>query len=414
MNKVMKKTSKRIIAFMICLCLLVNTYLPLFKVFAITNDEKPNYVEISLRRATGVTINDNTATISYDNGTVTVSGENLDYDVENNHDFGNNVYGPLYRLYTSSSSLTFTAHPQDNYTVEGRENGQLLELVNNEYEKDGLQIKSDKPEGYDIEFSFMESQPDPGPGSGPGPQPQGNTHATINLSAGEGNYQVTYHDYEGQEHIEYHPYENTADIAINDNYISSYDLVNGSGELNYDSNELDTTVKFTFSTLWHQKFFDTIVINNVSYNVAQYLDYDDRDALLEANQASQVVAFDIPNVAKADTYDIVVKVGKNENGYIGNFLWTADPDQQYERDEHGEIIYENGVPVPGRDYIGNSTLELVKAVYTVHGQEYTVTEDDIAAHIDDYHVLVRIDDQRNVGCDLQLGCRRIRKIYSSS
>ena len=40
-------------------------------------------------------------------------------------------------------------------------------------------------------------------------------------------------------------------------------------------------------------------LRGVSYNVSDYLDFDDRTEWLIANHGTQALAFDIPNVAKA-------------------------------------------------------------------------------------------------------------------
>ena len=129
------------------------------------------------------------------------------------------------------------------------------------------------------------------------------------------------------------------------------------------SNVQETTVTFSFETLWIGRFYENIVINGTSYNVSDYLDFDDRTKWLQANHGSQIISFNIPNVAKAsdDNYNVVVKHGENTGKkYLATFLWTADPAQ-----------------ASGHNYIGNSKLEFVKAVYTVGETTYTVTENDL-------------------------------------
>lgn len=171
----------------------------------------------------------------------------------------------------------------------------------------------------------------------------GNKVSQITVSAGEGTY--------GDNR----PYDDEIDFLINGS------MWNHSDSISYDSAEEDRTVTFTFETLWINRYYDNIVINGKSYNVSDYLDFDDRTEWLMANHGSQVLAFDIPNVPKADRYDIVAKHGENTGKkYLATFLWTADPEQ-----------------ANGEDYIGNSKLEFVKAVYTVGETTYTVTEDDL-------------------------------------
>ena len=134
-----------------------------------------------------------------------------------------------------------------------------------------------------------------------------------------------------------------------------------SNTISYDTNNEDTTVTLTFETLWINRFYEDIVINGVSYTVSDYLDFDDRTEWLIANHGTQTLSLEIPNVAKADNYNIVVKNGENlGTKYLATFLWTADPAQA---DSH--------------DYIGNSKLEFVKAVYSVGNTTYTVTEQSL-------------------------------------
>lgn len=170
----------------------------------------------------------------------------------------------------------------------------------------------------------------------------------------------------------------------NRNYDAEADFsINGSrwnhgGTIDYSVEDTDTTVTFTFDTLWINRFYDNIVINGVSYNVSDYLDFDDRTEWLNANHGTQALSFDIPNVAKADDYNIVVKHGENTGRkYLATFLWTADPDQ-----------------AGGHDYIGHSKLEFVKAVYHVGNTTYTVTEEDLEGklHRDNAFLTAESDD----------------------
>lgn len=170
----------------------------------------------------------------------------------------------------------------------------------------------------------------------------------------------------------------------NRNYDAEADFsINGSrwnhgGTIDYSVEDTDTTVTFTFETLWINRFYDNIVINGVSYNVSDYLDFDDRTEWLNANHGTQNLSFDIPNVAKADDYNIVVKHGENTGRkYLATFLWTADPDQ-----------------AGGHDYIGHSKLEFVKAVYHVGNTTYTVTEEDLEGklHRDNAFLTAESDD----------------------
>ena len=127
------------------------------------------------------------------------------------------------------------------------------------------------------------------------------------------------------------------------------------------SDTQESTVTFTFETLWIGRFYEDIVINGTPYLVSNYLDFDNRTQWLTANHGTQLLSFDIPNVEKDDSYNVVVKHGENTGKkYLATFLWTADPEQ-----------------ASGHDYIGNAKLEFVKAVYSVGDTKYTVTENDL-------------------------------------
>ncbi len=194
----------------------------------------------------------------------------------------------------------------------------------------------------------------------PSSDPAHNASAGITVTAGTGTYAISRQNpVTGEPVIVNEPYDEGGEIYINDT------MWDHNANLEYDVAPGDTTVNFTFETFWNERFYDDIIINDVPYMVADYLDFDDRDEWLLANHGTQLIAFTIPGVAKADNYNVVVKHGEN-NGTRWNatFLWTADPAQ-----------------AGGFDYIGHSTLEFVKAEYTVASTNYVVTEDDIATDV---------------------------------
>lgn len=60
------------------------------------------------------------------------------------------------------------------------------------------------------------------------------------------------------------------------------------------------------------------------------------------NRGGQDVPFDI-TVPKADEYNIVINIepATEDDLWMGNFLWTADPNQEHVTDREGNILYEN-------------------------------------------------------------------------
>ncbi|MBQ3430909.1 hypothetical protein IJG20_02290 [Candidatus Saccharibacteria bacterium] len=220
--------------------------------------------------------------------------------------------------------------------------------------------------------------------------PEGNKEAMIILRGGEGSYEEPIYDMHGEpagaRTVPYSETYHEASFAINDSFpqqMMPEDVVEGEdysrASYFYNAEEGDKTVSFTFSTLWHLRFVDEIIINNESYTVSDYLDYDNQADYLN-HYSRQIISFTIPDVPIADTYDISVKVQKSEHTWIGNFLWTSDPEQQYERrcefnEETGQeaceyIRDEEGNLVPGHNYIGNSNLALVSFDFTVGNTIY--------------------------------------------
>lgn len=226
-------------------------------------------------------------------------------------------------------------------------------------------------------------------GGGPGPEPEGDTEATIRIRGGEGSFDDSIYD---EDHniieeriVNYTDTYHEGSYSINDGWFQQpmpEDQVEGEdySEINvrYNDDPESDTVVLGFAALWHMRYVDAIVINGENYNIP--VDYDDQLSYLE-HYGGQVVTFGI-EVPKADDnfYDVTVKIGRSEHTWIGNFLWTADPEQQYEKDCHWneeagtdvcEIRYdEEGNPIPGRDYIGNSSLELLEVAYTVNDVFY--------------------------------------------
>ena len=88
-KKILKKISKRITAILLSISMLFSNLMPLTTVFALTEEEKADLVELKMRGATGIDIENGQATIHYDGGDVTVSGADLQHEENNNYNFSN-------------------------------------------------------------------------------------------------------------------------------------------------------------------------------------------------------------------------------------------------------------------------------------------------------------------------------------
>ena len=321
----LKELPKKTMALLMAFSMLANFILPITTVFAAAPADTSTYGVIQINGNTTLENKDNSNEViaTYERGSLRISGAGLYSD-------GNNtVYG--------AGNVTIDCTADANYTCElwqngTNSNGSTISLNN---------IVPNQVINIDATFNATQNQ---NPGNDP--QQNTNTEAAMTVSAGAGSYQIRGNNVN---------YDDEVEISING---FRWDHSN---TIQYNADNSDTTVTFTFETLWINRFYDNITINGVSYNVSDYLDFDDRTEWLIANHGTQALAFDIPNVAKADSYNVVVKHGENNGSkYLATFLWTADPAQ-----------------AGGHDYIGHSTLEFVKAVYTVGSTEYTVTEEDL-------------------------------------
>ena len=154
--KIFKKISKKVTALLLSLAILFSNLMPLSTVFALTNEEKANLVEMKMRDASGIDIDNGEATIHYNGGYVTVSGADLHHEENNNWNFGDH-YGVMHILYTSSTSLTFHFYPEENFGVSYRVDGNNPERPeNNVWTVNNLETVSQRPAGYDVEFGFID------------------------------------------------------------------------------------------------------------------------------------------------------------------------------------------------------------------------------------------------------------------
>lgn len=310
--------------------------------------------------------------VGLQNGSLRIAGSGL-YSNE-----GSTVYAP------AGSQVLLDVNGTGEYEgrlwVDGQQNGSthtLTDLVSN-----GV---------VNIDVEFIQA--------GVGPEPQeGNTEAVVRLRGSEGSYDEIRYDENGEEidrtQKSYSETYIETSFAINNGMpfqMMPEDAVENTSysetTYRYNSEEGDDTVDINIETRWHMRFVDTIIINNHPYQVSDFINYDDRDSYLE-HYNGQMVGFVIENVAKADVYDIEVKVEKSEHTWIGTFLWTADPGQEWEverdgdgrllKDEDGNYIYvldENGERKPSPNYIGHSRIEPVAVSYELSGKTYSCNLD---------------------------------------
>lgn len=289
---------------------------------------------VTFSNATSISGNETSMTISYENGTATIEGTGLNTASD---DGGKYVY-----TYDTPQVLAITVNSKEGYTSRVYYSGNQISTPFN------LPINANDNINFDVNFDK-----DNGNNT---PQTPTNKNATINLEHFTGTYEHTYTDEEGVTQTKTENYEIGADISIN-----GYMLEPGDNKLDYYLETGKTEVTFTFSTLWHLRYYDTVSINGTPYNVSDYLNYDNQKQWLD-HYNGQIVGFDINNVPVADTYNIEVKVGRQWGSHIANFLWTGDPAQK-----------------DGEDYIGNAHLEMIGLEYTLDGTTYTYTEEEFSS-----------------------------------
>ena len=370
-----------------------------------------------MRGATSVAIEGTNITVGYNGGEVSVTGAtDPAYEIFDNWNYGDHT-GEMHALYTKSTSLTFTAHSNENTQAEAWINGQQVVLSGNSYTWSNLQTKNevgDDYRGYEIEFIFRESGDNPNPD--PNPLPVGNQTATLRVKGGDGSYNRAHTDPEtGEEITETVHYTDTyaeAHFAINDSFPEDlrpesevYDPETGNFLYNeltqhYNGEDDDTTVGLHISTLWNLKLVNNIVVNDVPYPVSDYIDYDNMESWLAHYGGQEVgITLTVPKAADG-VYNIVVDVADGGQMFIGNFLWTADPAQEFLRNpETGDyILDDSGNKIRGYDYIGHSSLALVDVSYTIGETEYSCDEATLAS--DACHIpYLEYDHDKSVNYD---------------
>lgn len=128
-------------------------------------------------------------------------------------------------------------------------------------------------------------------------------------------------------------------------------------------------------------------MNNVNYAIP--VNYDDQASWFQHYSGMTVLfRLDVPKAAD-NTYNIDLEVGYNDKKYIGNFLWTADPGQEYRvqkdeqqrliKDEDGNYVYEldeDGNRIPNDNYIGHSRIQPVAISYEMFGRTFSCNIDE--------------------------------------
>lgn len=345
-KKFMRTSFGRATMFGAALALLAASFGPIMRVFAAAPVSTDGYASIQINNATSLDNSTNVGSVTahFGNDSLTISSNNGGLY----SDGTNTVYVPV------DSNVVLNASGTGKIIVDGYNSNGSTYYLNTIANKAG-----NAP--YIVDVNFEQNT-----------QSNGNTTSSINVSVGDGVYQIDRYDPDLGEMV-----------TVEENYNDEIDFrINGiqwnpeSSTISYNS--ASNTVMFTFESLWIDRYYEDIEINNVTYDLAELgINYDDRTWWLEHNNGTQMVSFSI-EVPKAATYNIVAKHGEN-NGerFLATFLWTGDP-----------------VQAGGHDYIGHSKLEFVKAKYGVGDEEFTVTEDDIEGNTQregDFDVFHSID-----------------------
>lgn len=282
-----------------------------------------------------------------------VSMEDITNGNEVNFDFGDN------NKVTVTGAGLYSYEQQNGYHVAGNGNVTVTATAGEGYNailrRDGAPLESTTVEAY-LENSHpvrIDGEFSPSGGDHPDdpddPGAPGNTTATFNYT------------YTGSAWAEW---------LVNDRFIDvgrylPEDSHSTEFEETYDTNDGDTTVTFTFQTLFIDAI-DDLTINGHSYN--EFLPAG-KDALAEHYDGHQHIAFYV-TVDKADTYNISTRTHSlsEEEMFMGNFLWDNDT----------SLLDDPTLPDEARDdIIGHGTLEFVKAIYD--GATYNSVEELNAA-----------------------------------
>ena len=275
----LQKYGRKTTIFSAVCVLVLASFIPMIKARALDNSGA--YAQMRMRGATGIAIEGTNITAGYDGGEVSVTGAtDPAYEILDNWNYGDHT-GEMHALYTKSTSLTFTAQPNENTQAEAWIDGQQVELTNNSYTWSGLQTENevgDNYRGYEIEFVFRDS-------GGGDPQPIGNQVAHLRVKGGDGSYESKHPGPDGEEVAETIYYKDTyieSSFAINNGYPNGLhpedevrdqegDLLYNQLDYHYDGEDDDDSIKLRVSTLWHLKLVNKIIINGQEFIVSNYI-----------------------------------------------------------------------------------------------------------------------------------------------
>lgn len=375
----MKKILSRMVALGAGTLLLVAAFLPLINVYAATHGEGDYEL--------GVSVDSNADWVV----SLTINSEN--WNPNDTYLNNNNQYFMTVELHVPNDQL----ENETSIRAGGDSGPYEIHQAGESEDWEGTHRKFTYTINYEVtaekgnHLSLNPYSENHGEEPGPGPEPEGNAEAILRVRGGEGSFDDSIYDEEGnlieERIVNYTDTYNEGSFSVNNDWfhpIMPEDAVEGEDYseigVRYNEDPEDTTVMLGFAARWHMRYVDVITINGVDYDIP--VDYDDQISYL-THYNEQMITFGI-EVPKANDniYNIVVKIGRSEHTWIGNFLWTADPEQQWEKrcddqnlDEDGEpiceyILDEEGNKIPGRNYIGNSSLELLEVAYTVGNMTY--------------------------------------------
>ncbi|MBQ3415204.1 MAG: hypothetical protein IJH39_07660 [Clostridia bacterium] len=251
-----------------------------------------------------------------------------------------------------------------------------------------------------FDYVAPQQQPQPG-GEGEENPPAGNTNAIIRVSGTTGSYTDKHYNpntnTEEETQVPYAKSYVNARFSVNDGQVRIIEEdennppASADVPVNFNSEDADTTVTIYFRSLFLWEYKDKVTVNNVDYNIP--FDYTNREAWLDHYDRQEIVfGITVPKAAN-NVYETVVKLQPAEHVFIGNFLWTANPDEEFRLDPQGNKE-END------DYVGHSKIEFVRVKYKRNGQTITKEKDELNG-------LGGIDERGNAYTELSSGDKAV-------